>query len=130
MSGLSSANLVEPDARGFDGVERLLLKLQRGWPFAGIRERAAGNRPVIPALGGLQRVDRRRMFGLPGEPRRQTPDRVVAGRTTAFNPEWFAGVLALGMRDPLSVALDGDEAVSEIADPSSESVITHQSAPG
>ena len=113
---LAGANLVEPDPRGFHGGERPLLKLQRRRAFAGIRERAAGNRPMIRTLGDLQGFDRRLMFGLPDQPRRQTAERVVPGRTVALNPERFAGVLAHCLRDPPSVALEGDEEIAAIAD--------------
>src|SRR5438045_162056 len=126
----SRPDLVEPNARGFERLERLLLHLDRARPFARARKRAARNRPMIRALGALQILERRGVFGLPLEPLREPPHRVGLGGAGAFDPERIARVLAFGARGPAAVALDGDETIAAAADHDVCPRITTASVPG
>src|SRR2546430_555133 len=62
------ANGVEPDPRGFDGVERVLLHLDGGRSLRRTRKRTAGDRPVVVALRALQLLERGRVLSLPFDP--------------------------------------------------------------
>src|SRR5262245_37161462 len=105
-------DVVEADARRFDRVERLFLHLQRARPFGRARERAAGNRPMIRALGPLQRLERRGMLVLPLEPARQAIECRRFGRAAAFDTERIVVVVAHGVREPLVVAFGRDQTIS------------------
>jgi hypothetical protein len=113
---LARSDLVEVYAGGLERIERFLLQLQWARPFRGAREGASGNRPVILALGLLQGVQRRRVLVLPLEPSRQALHRIRRRRARTFNPVAIAILPADGMRDPLSVELDGSEIEMPIAD--------------
>src|SRR5262249_49690306 len=106
----SRAHLVEPEARRLDSLQRFLLQLERGWSFDGADERAAGDRPMIRALGLLQRLERRRVLALPLEPAGQPRRGFLAGRGDALDAEVVAGVFADRAGDPAAVARLADDA--------------------
>src|SRR5580765_3634384 len=110
------AHLVEPDARRFHGVERLLLHLESGRSFDGARERAPRDGPMIRALGLLQRVERVRVLALPFQPPREAGDRVRFGRAGAFDPEGIAVVVAHSASLPLAVAFGRLQRQVQLAD--------------
>ena len=70
--GPPGADFVEPDPRGFDRLERFLLQLDRARTLGRVGERAAGDRPVVPVLGALQILERRRVLVLPRQPALKT----------------------------------------------------------
>src|SRR2546427_13288076 len=112
--GLPRPDLVEADARRFDGLERFLLQLQRARTFRRARERAARNRPMIRTLGALELLECRGVLVLPLEPARQPVDRRRLGRTRTLDAERIAIVVAHGLGEPLPVALGGDETIFSV----------------
>src|SRR5205814_7449095 len=113
---LSHPNLVEPHTRGFDPLERFLLHLGCRGPFGRARECAAGNRPMVRALGGLKGLERCRMLLLPLEPPRQMFDCLMLRHAGAFAAEPIAGVGAFGVREPPALPLYGRHPVHRRAD--------------
>ena len=71
---------------------------------------------MIRALGALEIRKRGGVVGLPLEPARQPRDGFVFGRARALDPERIAGLFPLRVRDPLSVALDEEDAVATVTD--------------
>src|SRR5437016_6513808 len=101
---LVCANLVEPHARGFDGIERFLLRLERRRPFDRTRERAARDRPMIRLLGALERLEGGRVLALPVKPAREALERILFGRTAALDPESIACVRPFSVSDRFASA--------------------------
>src|SRR5204863_9732694 len=66
--GATRTDLVEPDPRRFDCLERLLLQFDGARSLGGTGKRAAGDRAMVGAFGSLQILERRRMVVLPLEP--------------------------------------------------------------
>src|SRR6185503_8465057 len=99
------ADLVEPDACGFDRIERLFLQLDGSRSLGRAGEGAAGDGAMVSALRVLQGLERGGVLALPLEPGSQVRDRVGLARTGAFDAEQIAGVLALRVREPVAGAL-------------------------
>jgi hypothetical protein len=108
------ADPVQPDASGFDRIERLFLQRVRIWPTGRARECAAGDGPMIHALGGLQGLERRGVFVLPRQPLCQTLDGDRFGRTDGFGTDRLRGIV--GSCEPLPIALAGNHVVCDAAD--------------
>src|SRR5258708_15717354 len=96
------ADLVEPDARRFDGIERVLLHLLRGRTLGRIRERAAGDRPMIRALRFLQLLKSGGVRALPFLPVHNAPNRL--GRTPWSAASTRLSSIASATRDAVSGA--------------------------
>src|SRR5258708_33993764 len=54
LLGFLCSYLIEAHSRRFHGVQRFLLHLDRARPFRWARKRAAGDGPMIRALGALK----------------------------------------------------------------------------
>src|SRR5260221_4382664 len=111
MRDLFCTNVVEPETRRFDRLERFLLQLDRGRPLGGIRECAAGDRSMIRAFRLLQRRQCGRVLVLPGQPLSHALDRFSVGPAGAVDPESFARRSMLGPGSPLAAALHRHDAI-------------------
>src|SRR5688500_2118421 len=108
----SAPYVVEMDPRRFDGIERLLLQFRRARAFHRTHERAAGDRPMIGALGVLQRLERGAVLALPVEPPGEPIDGLALRLTGALDAERIVGLVMPCPRDPLAFALDRFDAVA------------------
>src|SRR4051812_6991287 len=113
---LSRAHLVEAHARVLDRLERFLLHLERARPLGRAGERAAGNRPMIRALGALQVLEGGGVLSLPLQPAREARRRRLFAVAGAFDAERIAGVAPLRAGRPAAVAFDGQQTIATIAD--------------
>src|SRR2546427_1674075 len=64
----------------------------------------------------LQRLERDRVLVLPFEPSRQRVHRCSLRAARAFDPEAIAGVHALGMGEPLTVAMVRNHSIPRVPD--------------
>src|SRR6185369_9454339 len=111
-----SPDLIEANTRGLHRIERFLLHLERARSLGRAGERAAGNRPMIRALGTLQILERGGVLDLPLQPAGEARRRLLCAVAGALDAERIAGVVTFCPRGPAAVAFGRQQTISAIAD--------------
>src|SRR5205814_5566849 len=96
----ASPHLIQPYACGLERVERFALQLEHRRLLAWGGKRRSGHRAMVRAFGLLKRGQRRRVFMLPVEPRKETVGCLGFGGAGAFDAEADVRIGPLGRRDP------------------------------